>query len=52
MLHTLLEVAACYPRTDAHTFLIIFIFSKNIKLLLKELDYKKKKNMIKKPHGI
>jgi hypothetical protein len=32
-----------------YTFLIIFIFRKNIKLLLKELDYnKKKKNMIKK----
>jgi len=42
-------VAACYPCTDVHTFLIIFIFNKNIKLLLKELDYhKKKKNMIKK----
>ena len=31
-----------------YTFLIIFIFRKNIKLLLKELDYNKKKNMIKK----
>jgi len=32
----------CYPHTDAHTFLIIFIFNKNIKLLFKEIDYKKK----------
>jgi hypothetical protein len=29
-----------------YTFLIIFIFRKNIKLLLKELDYNKKKKLM------
>jgi hypothetical protein len=29
-----------------YTFLIIFIFRKNIKLLLKELDYNKKKKKL------